>query len=96
MALISTVPPPAGPRATVCEPAVKLTVFAVSKIRPPLLVMVLASAEADRVPLCLITPAVSVFTALAERMIKPPGAFTALRFSIKASMVLGVAVMLAK
>ena len=96
VAVISTLPPPAGPRARVCEPASNFTVLAVSKIRPPLLVMVLASAEADKVPLCLIAPAISVFTAFAERIIKPPGAFTALRFSINASIVLGVVVMLAK
>ena len=84
VAVISTSPPPAGPRANVCEPACNFTVPEERRIRPPLLVKVAPSALAVNVPLCLITPAVKVLTAFADRMIKPPGALTAFLLSINA------------
>ena len=94
LATTSTVPPPVSPRATVLEPALKVTVPAESIMRPPFLIKVLLSALALIVPLCLMTPPVKLLTARADKIMMPPGARTAFLFSIKVSMALGVVVML--
>ena len=93
---MSTLPPPTSPRATVFDPALKVTVLADNIMRPPFLTNIVSLALALKVPLCLITPPTKVLMARADKIIKPPGALTAVLFSIKASIALGVAVILAR
>ena len=63
-----------------------------STILPPWLTKLLASKE----PVFLITPARILSAATADKMIRPPGACTAWRFSIRVAMVDGVVVMPSK
>ena len=93
LATTSTLPPAAGPRAKVFEPPANVILLPESIMRPPCFTITVLSALAVKVPLCLITPAISALAALADNIIKPPGAFTAFLFSIKVSINEGVAVM---
>ena len=88
----STVPPPVAPPASIRLPAASVMSSPSSTILPPRLTRLLASS----LPLLRITPACRLASALADRMIKPPGASTALRLSTKVAIAAGVVVMPAR
>ena len=88
----NTVPPPVAPLASILLVLDSTILSPISTILPPLLVRLVALSW----PLFLTTAPCRLANAWADKIICPPSASTALRFSTKAAMVCAVVVMPAK